>query len=107
MSVKKQSFSPCKLFLSYEERPEAFSDETDVDTYFHLFDLSQSQHRIVRVSEVSSKKTFAIKLFPFCDSKTQKRFFVQAEVTFSKRELSPLVEKLLFFPKTIDNARKF
>ena len=72
MSVKKQVHSLSKLYSFYEEIPEEFLDETDVDSYFYhnIFDISQSQHRIVRVSRGSNKKSFAIKLFQFCDLKT-------------------------------------
>ena len=71
MSVKKQIPSLCKLFSIYKEKPEEFLDGTDVDNYFYhnIFDISQSQHRIVRVSRGSNKKSFAIKLFQFCDLK--------------------------------------
>ena len=72
MSVKKQFPNLCKLYSFYEERPEDFWDETDVDSFFYhnIFDISQSQHRIVRVSRGSNKKSFAMKLFQFCDLKT-------------------------------------
>ena len=71
MSVKKQIASLCKLHSFYEELPEEFLDETDVDSYFYhnIFDISQSQHRIVRVSRGSNKKPFAIKLFVFLQFK--------------------------------------
>ena len=66
MSVKKQIPSLCKLYSFYEELPEESLDETDVDSYFYIiFDICQSQHRKVRVSRGSNKKTFAIKLFQF------------------------------------------
>ena len=35
MSTKKQVSSLCKLYSIYEEIPEQFWDETDVDSYFH------------------------------------------------------------------------
>ena len=81
MSVKKQIPSLCKLYLSYEEIPEEFLDEPDVDCYFYhnIFDISQSQHRIVRVSRCSNKKSFAIKLFQFCDIKTQQRYSLRED----------------------------
>ena len=49
MSVRKQIPSLCKPYSFYEEIPEEFLDETDVDSYFYhnIFDISQSQHRIV------------------------------------------------------------
>ena len=58
MSVKKQIPSLCKLYSFYEEIPEENLDETDVDcfVYHKIFDISQSQHRIVLVSRGSNKK---------------------------------------------------
>ena len=108
MSVKKQIPSLCKLYSFCEEIPEEFLDETDVDSYFYhnIFDISQSQHRIVRVSRGSNKKSFAIKLFQFCASKTQKRYILQEEVNISKRELTCLVDNLRYFLKTFDQASK-
>ena len=57
MSLKKQIPSSYKLYSIYEEIPEEFLDETDVDSYFYhnIFEISQSQHRIVRVTRGSSK----------------------------------------------------
>ena len=71
MSTKKQFSSLCKLYSVYEEIPEEFLDETDVDGFFYhnILDISQSHHRIVRVSKGSNKKSFALKLLQFCDSK--------------------------------------
>ena len=108
MSVKKQIPTLCKLYSFYEEKPEEFLDETDVDSYFYHnnFDISQSQHRIVRVSRGSNKKSFAIKLFQFYDLKTSQRYIHQEEVNISKRELTCLVDNLRDFLKTFDQASK-
>ena len=108
MSVKKEIPSLCKLYSFYEEIPEEFLDENDVSGYFyHNFsDVSQSQHRIVGVSRGSNKKSVAIKLFQFCDIKTQQRYILQEEVNISKRELSCFVDKLSDFLKTFDQASK-
>ena len=108
MSVKKPIPSLCKLYSFYEEIPEEFLDETDVDSYFYhnIFDISQSQHRKVRVSRGSNKKSFAIKVFQFCDLKTQQRYILQEEVNISKRELTCLVDNLRDFLKTFDQASK-
>ena len=108
MSVKKQIPSLCKLYSIYEELPEEFLDETDVDSYFYhnIFDISQSQHQIVRFSRGSNKKSFAINLFQFCDLKTQQRYILQEEVNISKRELTCLVDILRDFLKTFDQASK-
>ena len=83
-------------------------DETDVQSYFYhnIFDISQSQHRIVRVSRGSNKKSFALKLFQFSDLKTQQRYILQEEVNISKRELTWLVANLRDFLKTFDQASK-
>ena len=108
MSVKKQIPSLCKLHSFYEEIPEEFLVKTDVDSYFYhnIFDISQSQHPIVRVSRGSNKKPFAIKLFQFCDLKTQQSYILQEEVNISKRELTCLVDNLRDFLKTFDQASK-
>ena len=108
MSVKKQILSLCKRYSIYEEIPEDFLDKTDVYNYFYhnIFDISQSQHRIVRVSRDSNKKSFAIKLFQFCDLKTKQRYILQEEMNISKRELTCLVDSLRDFLKTFDQACK-
>ena len=108
MSLKKQIPSLCKLYSFYEEIPEEFLDETDVDScfYHNVFDISQSQHRIVQAGRCSNKKSFAIKLFQFFDLKTQQRYILQEEVNISKRELTCLVDNLRDFLKTFDQASK-
>ena len=108
MSVKKQIPSLCKLYSFYEEIPEEFLDETDVDSYFYhnIFDISQSQHQIVRVSRGSNKKSFAIKLFQFCNLKTQQRCTLQEEVNISKRGLTCLANSLRDSLKTFDKTSK-
>ena len=106
MSLKNQIPSLCKLFSFYEERPGEFLDETDVDSnfYHNISDISQSQHRLVRVSRGSDKKSIAIKLSQFCDLKTQQRYILQEELNISKRELTCLVDNLRDFLKTFDQA---
>ena len=108
MSVKNQFPSLCKLHSFYEEMPEEFLDETDVDSYFYqnIFDNSQSQHRKLWVSRGSNKKSFSIKLFQFCDLKTQQRYILQEEVTISRGEFTCLVDNLRNFLKTFDQASK-
>ena len=108
MSVKKQIPSSCKIYSFYEKIPEEFLDKTDVDSYFYhnIFDISQSQHQKVRVSRGSNEKSFAIKLFQFCDLKTQQRYIPQGEVIISKRELTCFIDNLRDFLKTFDQASK-
>ena len=92
----------------YEERPEEFLGETEVDNcfYYNIFDISLSQHRLVRVNRSSNKKSFATKLFQFCDLKTQQRYSLQEGVNISKREFTCLVENQREFLKTFDQANK-
>ena len=108
MSTKKQISSLCKLYSIYEEVPEEFLDETDVDSYFYhnILDISQSHNRIVRVSKGSNKKSFAFKVFHFCDSKLQQRFFLEEEVNISKKEIDSRLDSLGEFLKAFDQANK-
>ena len=108
MSTKKQNSSLCKLYSVYEEIPEEFSDETDVDSYFYhtILDISQSHHLIVRVSKGSNKKSFAFKVFHICDSKLQQRFIPKEEDSISKKEIESLLDNLGDFLKAFDQANK-
>ena len=104
MSTKKQDSSFCNLFSVYEVIPEDFLDETDVNSYFYsiILEFSQSHHQIVRVSKGSDRKFFAIKVFPFCDSKLQQRFILKEEVSNSKKVIESLLERLGEFLKSFD-----
>ena len=108
MSTKKQISSLCKLYSVYEETPEEFFDETDVDDYFYhnVLDISQSHHRIVRVSKGYNKNSFAFKAFHFCNSKLQQHFFLKEEVSISKKEIETLLNNLGAFFKDFDQANK-
>ena len=79
MSTNKQISSLCKLYSVYEEMPDEFLDETDVDSYFYhnILDISQYHHRIVRVSKGSNKQSFTFKLFRFRNSRLQQRFILK------------------------------
>ena len=108
MSTKKQISTLCKLYSIYEEIPEEFLDERDVDSYFfhNILDISQSHNRIVRVSKGSNKKFFAFKFFHFCDSKLKQRFILKKEVSISKNEIESLLDNLGEFLKAFDQANK-
>ena len=108
MSLKEKIPSFWNFYSVYEEIPEEFLDETDVYSYFYhsILDNSQFQHRIVRNSGGSNKKSFAIKLFQFCDLKTQQRYIFQEEVNIFRRELFCLVDSLRDFLKTFDQVSK-
>ena len=107
MSTKK-IFSLCNLYSIYEEIPEEFLDETDVDSYLYhiILDISKSHHRIVRVCKGSNKKSFALKVFHFCKSKLQQRFILKEEVSISKKEIESLLNSLSEFLKPCDQANK-
>ena len=108
MSTKKQISSFCRHNSVYEEIPEDFLDETDVDSYFYhnILDLSQSHHRTVRVSKGSMKKSFAFKVFHLCDSKLQHQFLLKEEVSISKKEIESLLDGLGEFLKAFDQTNK-
>ena len=65
MSIKKNISSLSKLYTIYEQVPERFLDETDVESYFYhnILDIALVDNRIVRVGQGSNKKIFAFKLF--------------------------------------------
>ena len=77
MSTKKQIFGLCKFYSVYEEIPEESFDWTDVDSFFYhnILDLSQSHHRLVRVSKGSKKTLLISKCFSFA---IQKRNWVSS-----------------------------
>ena len=108
MSTKKQTSRLCKLYSVYEEMPEYFSDGRDVDEYFYrnILNISQSHHRIVRVSKGSNKKSFEFKVFHFCHSKLQQRFILEEEVCISKKQIQSLLDSLGEFLKDLDQANK-
>ena len=109
MSVKKQISSLSKMYTIYEEVPESFLDETDVDCYFYhnILDIALIDKRIVRVSEGSNKKNSAFKLFQFCNLKNQQRFILEEEVSVSLKELAAILNTLRQFLKQYDETVKF
>ena len=108
MSTKKQISSLCKLYSVYEEIPEEFLDEPDEDSYFYhnILDVSQSHNPIVRVRKGSNKKSFAFKVFQFCDSKLQQRFILKEEVSISKNGTESLLDSLGELLKAFNQANK-
>ena len=108
MSTKKQFSSLCKLYSVYEEISEEVLDESEVESYFYhnILDNSQPHHRIVRVGKGSNKKSFAFKLFQFCDSDLLQRFIPKEEVGISKKEIMSLFDSLGEFLKVFDQANK-
>ena len=95
------------ILFSIRKKTE-FSVETDVYSHFYhnILDISQSHYRIVRVSKGSNKKSFAFKVFHFCDSKIQQRFILKEEVSIPKKELESLLISLGEVLKAIDQANR-
>ena len=108
MSTKKPISRLCKVYSVHKEVPEEFLHKTDVDSYFYhnILVISQSHHRSVRVSKVSNKKSFAFKMFRFCDSKLQQRPTLKEEVSIFKKETESLLDKFDEFLKAFDPANK-
>ena len=109
-STKKQTSSWCKLYSVYEEKPDEFSGETDVDSYFYhnILDISQSHHRIVRVSKGSNKNSFAFEVFQFFESKLQQRFILKEEVSISKKKKLSLYSTVwVIFSKLLIKPTKY
>ena len=83
-SLGKQLPSLSSLYTHYEDVPESFLDETDVDNYpYHIIlDLALVDNRIVPVSKGSNKKIIAFKLFQFCNLKISKDSFLKRRCQF-------------------------
>ena len=97
------------MYTIYEDVPESFLDETDVDSYFYhnILDIALIDNRIVRVSKGSNRKIFASKLFQFCNLKNQQRFIVEEEVSVPLKELAAILNTLRQFLKQYDKTVKF
>ena len=85
MPVKQQFPSLSLLYSIYEDVPEQTLDEDDVDFYHNKLDVTKTDNRLVRVSKGSNKSLFAIKVFEFCDLKTEQRFFLYEEIPSQKK----------------------
>ena len=107
MSTKKQISRLCKLYSVYDEKPEKFLDETDVDScfYHNFLDISQSQHRIVRVSKGSNKKSFAFKVFHFAIQNCSSDLLSRKKLAIPKTTES-LLDSLGEILKAFDQANK-
>ena len=101
MSIRKQIPSLRKLFTTYQEVPENFLDETDIDKNFHhnIFDIALIDKPIVRVSKGSNTKFFASKLIQFCNLKDQQRFIREEEVSVSVKKRTAFLNTLRQFLK--------
>ena len=97
-----------QILFSIRRNTKKILDKTDVDSYFYhnILYIWQSHHRIVRVNKGSNKKSFAFKVFHFCDSKLQQRFVLIEEVSISKKEIESLLDSLGEFLKIFDQANK-
>ena len=108
MSIKQQLLSISLLYSIYEDVPEQTLDEADVDSYFYhnILDVTKTDNRLVRVSKGSNKSLCAIKVFKFCELKAQQRFFLDKEISITKKELAAVLNRLRHFLKQYDHTRK-
>ena len=108
MSVKQQLPSLSSLYSIYEDVPEQTLDEADVDLYFYhnILDVTKTDNCLVRVSKGPNKNLFAIKVFKFCDLKFQQRFFLDEEISITKKELAATLNRLCHFLQQYDHTRK-
>ena len=104
---KKQTSTLFNLYSAYEKRPEEFLVETDIVSYFHHnnLDISKSYYRINGISKVSNKKSFAFKVFHFCNSKLQQRVILKEEASIHKK-IEYLLDSLGEFLRVFDPTNK-
>ena len=109
MCMKKQIPNLRKLYTIYEEFPEFFLDETDVDSYFYrnILEIALIDNRNFRVSKGSNKEIFAFKLFQVCYLKNQQRFILEEEVSVSLKEIAATLNTLRQVLKQYDKTVKF
>ena len=69
-------------------------------------DVTKTNNRLLRVSKVSNKNLFVIKVFKVCDLKAQQRFFLDEEISITKKELAATPNRLRHFLKQYNHARK-
>ena len=109
MSTKKQVPSLCKLYSVYEEIPEDFLDETDVDSYFYhnILDISQSHHRIVRVSKDLIKSLLHSKYFIFAIQSYSNNLFSRKKSAFPKKKWNLYSTVWVNFSKLLIKPTKY
>ena len=96
MSVKLQIPTLSRLNTIYEDLPDSFLDESDIDSYFYhnILDVVKIQKRLIRLSKGSNKNQFVFKTFNFCDLANQQRFLLEEEISVTKKELRSILDQL-------------
>ena len=109
MSIKKQIPSFNKFNTFYEEVPESVLDETDAVSYFYhkILDIALIDNGIDQVRKYSNKKFFSLKVFRFCNLKSQQTFIPEEEVSISLKELAAILNTLRQFLKQKIKTVKF
>ena len=107
MSTNKQISSFYKLLSVYEEVPEEFLDDTDVDSYFYhnILDISQSHNLIVRVAKDPTKKLLLSKCFVFAIQSYSSDLFSRKKSEIPKK-IESLLDSLGGFLEAFDQANK-
>ena len=108
MSVKKQIPSFCKLYPFNEGISADFLDETDVDSYFYLniFDICQSQHRMLRLRKDSNKKSSCIQIVPILPFRELAGLYPPRRSEYLQGRIHSSVDSLRDFLKNFDKASK-
>ena len=83
MSVKSQISTLARLYTTYEDLPDSFQDESDIDSYFYhnILDVVKKEKRLIRLSNGCNRKQFAFKSFIFCDLPNQQRFLLEEDIS--------------------------
>ena len=106
--LPKSKFPACFLLYSvYEETPEGILDETDVESHFYhnILDISQSHHRIVRISK-GSKKIFCNQSLSFLRCKVTAAIYSQGGSQHFQKKIESLFDSLGDFLQAFDQANK-
>ena len=109
MSTERQISSSCKLYSVYEEIPEEFLDERDVDTYFYhsILDISQSHNRVVWVAKYPTKSLLHSKCFIFAKQSYSSDLFSRKKSAFPKKKLSLYSTVWVNFSKLLIKSTKY
>ena len=108
MPIKNQLPTLSKLYSIYEEIPEDFLDETDIDSYFYhsILNITKKENRLVRLSKTSNKNSFYLKVFKFDCSIIQQKYFSSEGITLTRRKLGVVLDCLNYFLLQFEAARQ-
>ena len=108
MSTKKQISSLCNLYSVYEEIPEEYLDETDLDSYFYhnILDISPT-NEFFELAKDPIKIPLHIKCFVFAIQSYSSVLFSRKNSTFQKKKLSLYSTFCVNFSKLLIQPTKY